>query len=193
MVRKEGTKKDGFVHEGVAELSLVGGIGCGDFLVRLALERLVELEYDYVVLQATPIAISFYERFGFVRVGAIATYETEPGVITGYRHWTYSDEKKLDKHGGPSYMMAMRLRDDEPPTYLPHIHKILVDDKPVVKSRVEGQEEQLEIVVPKKEFPKNKKVVNKPPPTPPARGTVSDDEVPARKKKKKIMIEQVSE
>ena len=32
-------------------------------------------QYDYIVLQATENAVEFYERFGFVRVGAVARYE----------------------------------------------------------------------------------------------------------------------
>lgn len=78
----------------IAELSLAGGLGCGEFLVALALEDLVENpKYDFVVLQATPSSLTFYERFGFVRVGAVCKYATNPNSIVGYRHWTYKDEK----------------------------------------------------------------------------------------------------
>ena len=36
----------------VAELALLGGLGCGGWLCRLLLEELA-LDYDYCVLQAT--------------------------------------------------------------------------------------------------------------------------------------------
>ncbi|GMH63142.1 hypothetical protein TrLO_g13783 [Triparma laevis f. longispina] len=101
----------GVVWPRIAELSLAGGLGCGEFLVALALEDLVENpKYDFVVLQATPSSLTFYERFGFVRVGAVCKYATNPNSIVGYRHWTYKDEKHLSKHGGPSYMMAIDLK-----------------------------------------------------------------------------------
>ena len=31
-------------------------------------------DYDYAVMQSTPVAVSFYERLGFVRVGSLAKY-----------------------------------------------------------------------------------------------------------------------
>ena len=66
--------------------------------MRMALEDLVENpKYDFVVLQATPSSLSFYERFGFVRVGAVCRYATNPNSVVGYRHWTYKDEKHLSK------------------------------------------------------------------------------------------------
>ncbi|GMH87562.1 hypothetical protein TrST_g5972 [Triparma strigata] len=101
----------GVVWPRIAEISLAGGLGCGEFLVSMALEDLVEnTKYDFVVLQATPSSLSFYERFGFVRVGAVCRYATNPNSVVGYRHWTYKDEKHLSKHGGPSYMMAIDLK-----------------------------------------------------------------------------------
>jgi hypothetical protein len=65
--------------------------------------------FEYVVLQATPTSLTFYERFGFTRVGAITRYESNMNRQVGYRHWTYADEKQLANHGGPSYMMALKL------------------------------------------------------------------------------------
>ena len=51
---------------------------------QLALELILEelekpdSQYDYCVCQATDNAVPFYESLGFVRVGAIARYETTP-------------------------------------------------------------------------------------------------------------------
>ena len=88
----------------------MAGLGCGEFLVSLSLEELCEnSKYDLVVLQATPLSIPFYSRFGFVRVGAVCRYANNPAHVVGYRHWTYKDEKHLSKHGGPSYMMCLDL------------------------------------------------------------------------------------
>lgn len=79
----------------------MAGLGCGEFLVALALEELCDSsKYELVVLQATPLSVAFYERFGFVRVGAVCRYANNPGHIVGYRHWTYKDEKHLSKVRG---------------------------------------------------------------------------------------------
>ena len=52
---------------------MLGALGCGSQLLQLVMEDLEQGdEYDYIILQATDNAISFYERMGFVRVGAIA-------------------------------------------------------------------------------------------------------------------------
>lgn len=100
----------GVVWNNVAEISLVGGLGCGEYLLRIALEAILKQKnYDFVVLQATPSSFSFYQKFGFVRVGAVAKYGTSPRVV-GYRHWTYANEANLTYHGGPSCMMAKRLK-----------------------------------------------------------------------------------
>lgn len=113
----------GVVFDMVAEISLVGGLGCGEYLLRMALESILsKRKYKFVVLQATDTSKTFYERFGFVRVGAICRYErkdkdaSKPGArpdtpIMGYRHWTHPNESdtSLQKHGGPSYMMCLRL------------------------------------------------------------------------------------
>lgn len=57
--------------------------------------------------------MAFYEKYGFVRVGAIARYGSTPhdeSRTVGYRHWCYSDERVEDMDR-PSYMMALRLRE----------------------------------------------------------------------------------
>jgi hypothetical protein len=70
---------EGIVWPRIAEISLLGGLGCGRTLISLVLEDLQHQKssplahYDYVVLQATENSISFYESMGFIRVGALTT------------------------------------------------------------------------------------------------------------------------
>ena len=80
--------------------------------------------YDYVVLEATDMSRPFYEKFGFVRVGAVCKYGNEKDVKdangevqdVGYRHWTYAteSEQRLNEHGAPSCMMARRIKKFDP-------------------------------------------------------------------------------
>lgn len=68
---------EGIVWPRIAEVSLLGALGCGKQLVKLAIEQLefqkpaANANYDYLALQATDNSISFYESLGFVRVGAV--------------------------------------------------------------------------------------------------------------------------
>lgn len=65
----------GIVFSSLAEIGLLGGLGCGEYLLRMALQDIWNNpQYKYVVLQATDQSKAFYERFGFVRVGAICQY-----------------------------------------------------------------------------------------------------------------------
>lgn len=70
----------GIVLEQVAEISLLGGLGCGEVLFRKTIEDIRKsksnnnCDYKFVVLQATEGSRSFYEKVGFVRVGAICRY-----------------------------------------------------------------------------------------------------------------------
>jgi len=102
----------GFVFDRVAEISFLGGIGCGGALLARQLSELRQSEhYDYVVLQATKMAIPFYERYGFVRVGAVTRLndnELMPEVT--YRHWSEIVKGEANE---PSYMMALRLKDNQ--------------------------------------------------------------------------------
>merc|ERR1711976_880789 len=76
--------------------------------------------YDYFVLEATAKSRPFYEKFGFVRVGAVCKYGNEKDIMdekgevqdVGYRHWSYAQttEEGLDQIGAPSYMMARRIK-----------------------------------------------------------------------------------
>jgi hypothetical protein len=68
----------GVIWSRVAEVSLLGALGCGSMLTRLVIEELeASHQYDYVVLQATDQSVPFYEQMGFVRVGAVALYDNE--------------------------------------------------------------------------------------------------------------------
>lgn len=74
---------EGIVWPRVAEISLLGALGCGRVLLSLVIERLESMQptakhnYDYVVLQATNNSIPFYESMGFVRVGAVTEKQRE--------------------------------------------------------------------------------------------------------------------
>mmetsp|Transcript_22331 Transcript_22331/g.32972 ORF Transcript_22331/g.32972 Transcript_22331/m.32972 type:complete len:1176 (-) Transcript_22331:39-3566(-) len=68
---------EGIVWPRIAEISLLGGLGCGKLLLSQVIEKLETMKpnslynYDYIVLQATEKSIPFYQAMGFVRVGAI--------------------------------------------------------------------------------------------------------------------------
>jgi hypothetical protein len=68
---------EGVIWPHIAEISLLGGLGCGGWLTRLILEELEQREtpYKYAIIQATENAVPFYESLGFVRVGAVARYD----------------------------------------------------------------------------------------------------------------------
>lgn len=143
----------GIVFSSIAEISLVGALGCGEYLLRMALDKIRSCEqYQYVVLQATDSSRTFYEKFGFIRVGAISRYgprtkgrrpsNYSPSLseIVGYRHWTYAheSERSLGKHGGPSYMMVLRIDRSsalraESGLFLEKMMKYSVVEKPKVK------------------------------------------------------------
>jgi hypothetical protein len=70
----------GVVWPRIAEISLLGGLGCGGWLLRLIIAELEAKDprkspYRWLVLQATDNSVSFYEAHGFVRVGAVATHK----------------------------------------------------------------------------------------------------------------------
>uniref|UniRef100_A0A7S4B4E2 LysM domain-containing protein n=1 Tax=Chrysotila carterae TaxID=13221 RepID=A0A7S4B4E2_CHRCT len=68
-------ENEGIVWPGIAEISLLGAIGCGAWLVRLVIALLEssDSQYRFIVVQATDNSVPFYERMGFVRVGAISS------------------------------------------------------------------------------------------------------------------------
>jgi hypothetical protein len=148
---------NGIVFESIAEIGLLGGLSCGEYLLRMALDSILQQkQYKFVVLQATTGSRSFYERFGFRRVGAVCRYgkrgkngipeyPTLKSPVQGYRHWTHPNEseKSLDLHGGPSYMMCLEIPEDRPvigyptsgsqPSFLEEMLKLKVDLKPTVE------------------------------------------------------------
>ena len=67
--------KEGVIWERIAEVSILGALGCGEWLMRLIIEELTAGDqYDWLILQSAEGAISFYESLGFTRVGAVARY-----------------------------------------------------------------------------------------------------------------------
>lgn len=150
---------EGVVWSSIAEMSLVGALGCGEYLLQMALDDISRRgTYDYVVLEATESARPFYEKFGFVRVGAVCKYGNEKDVVSengevqivGYRHWTYANEseQRVDAHGAPSCMMARRVKRRSPeslgihcqscgkrtkPSFVDELSKYFVCEKPKIE------------------------------------------------------------
>ena len=57
----------GVIWPHIAEISLLGAVGCGRWLMETVIEEL-EIsgsQYDYVTLQATDNSIGFYESLGY--------------------------------------------------------------------------------------------------------------------------------
>lgn len=78
---------EGVIWPHLAEISLLGALGCGGTLVRTALRELEQgdNQYTHIVLQAAENSVAFYEKMGFVRVGAVAKYSSSscaPGTQT---------------------------------------------------------------------------------------------------------------
>ena len=120
MQKKEGDPtRHGVVWPRIAELGLLVSLGGGGAVLRYALQQIVaEGKYDFVVCQATLAAVGFYERMGFVRVGAVARYaekdiseeELRALPVTGYQHWADADELMAEADfGEASYMMCLDL------------------------------------------------------------------------------------
>ena len=157
----------GTVLKQIAEISLLGGLGCGELLLRKAIEDIRNskdsdnLNYKYIVLQATEGSRRFYEKMGFVRVGAVCRYRwakyctdgnssgKKPDITKveamevdskfhGYRHWTYTNEssKSLNAHGGPSVMMCLKLDDysvENRQSVSELLQPHLVKEKPIIQ------------------------------------------------------------
>ena len=80
----------GVVWPHVAELSLLGGLGAGGWLVDLVLDELecrpaAEMQYKWLVLEATDNSVSFYQSKGFIRVGAVASHVESNGESKALR------------------------------------------------------------------------------------------------------------
>ncbi|OEU07268.1 hypothetical protein FRACYDRAFT_251384 [Fragilariopsis cylindrus CCMP1102] len=87
----------GIVLHGVAEISLLGGLGCGELLLRKAIEDIKsnkKQNYKYIVLEATEGSRSFYEKFGFKRVGAICKYRWIGATTTTCTTTNTNNKKK---------------------------------------------------------------------------------------------------
>lgn len=157
----------GTVLKQIAEISLLGGLGCGELLLRKAIEDIRNsktsdnLKYKFIVLQATEGSRRFYEKMGFVRVGAVCRYRwakycsdgnssgKKPDITKveamevdskfhGYRHWTYTNEssKSLNAHGGPSVMMCLKLdnyNEDNRQSVSELLQPHLVTEKPTIQ------------------------------------------------------------
>lgn len=96
---------EGIIWPKLAEISLLGGLGCGTWLMKLVLEELEkEGNYEFVVVQATDNSVPFYENFGFMRVGAVAKYrEKTPAVIAAQaasKKGGAADKRNSKKRGG---------------------------------------------------------------------------------------------
>lgn len=108
-------RAEGIIWERICEVSLLGALGCGRWLLFKLFERLLEQEsHDYVVLQATHSAVPFYERVGFVRIGTVARSRDNSHLPQiAYRHWTTSwHNVRASKTNSDevSYVMAFDLR-----------------------------------------------------------------------------------
>jgi hypothetical protein len=70
---------EGVIWPHLAEISLLGGLGCGGWLLSLILEELEapDSQYEYCITHATENSVPFYERHGFIRIGSLARYESE--------------------------------------------------------------------------------------------------------------------
>jgi hypothetical protein len=160
----------GVVWPTIAEIGLVGALGCGEYLLQMALDYISQNgKYEYVVLQATDSSRPFYEKFGFVRVGAVSKYGDAQDFISdsnvnveevGYRHWTYANEtsQRLDEHGAPSIMMARRIirqkletscasdgsnSDNQKTTsFMNELSPYIVSEKPAIQSLTKGRKKR---------------------------------------------------
>ena len=108
-VREGPDSAQGYKYPRICEISQLGGLGCGGPLLSRSLSELRQSQkYDYVVLQSTKIAIPFYEKHGFMRVGAVTRFNDVEGLPeVAYRHWS---EIVNGEAVEASYMMARRLK-----------------------------------------------------------------------------------
>ena len=63
--------------------------------------------YDYAVVHATESSAGFFDRCGFIQVGALARYGVDSKHDVAYRHWTFPDQDVACMDA--SIMMALRL------------------------------------------------------------------------------------
>ncbi|KAJ8613688.1 hypothetical protein CTAYLR_003159 [Chrysophaeum taylorii] len=104
---------EGVVWPRVAEISLLGGLGCGRVLASLAIQELRDRGFDYVVLQATDQAIPFYERVGFSRVGAVASFEGRTTADIGGTNSAFGGRLYRARRLARELLRAMRRADED--------------------------------------------------------------------------------
>ena len=248
----------GIVFEQIAEIALLGGLGCGELMLRMAMEDILkrsDQKYKFIVLQATKGSRPFYERFGFKRVGAICRYATDsttatietpamnnenaltcsshnnsnntnttskdmplseveesnlpprPATLTatcpseavpiqGYRHWTHHNESQhsLDLHGGPSYMMCLKLPEEpvEGLNLLEQLQNIFVAEKPIIQSIGGGAGGGTPTTMSKKKLKRTSSMSHLASPTPYAPSLLSAASSPGRHNSMTTMEEMVS-
>eukprot|EP00039_Didymoeca_costata_P006096 m.87487 g.87487 ORF g.87487 m.87487 type:complete len:779 (-) comp13109_c0_seq5:72-2408(-) len=104
-------QEGGVVWPRIAEVSLLGGLGCGRIMMQAVIEELetTQSEYNYITLQATDNSISFYESLGFIRVGAVARYS-----LTDKSKLDYDFQR--DNICSPTYWYTDTKEDDTPRT-----------------------------------------------------------------------------
>ena len=115
---RDGDPQDtGVIWQSVGEISLMGSLGggCGHFLVQLALEDMKQAGYDYAVVHATESSAGFFDRCGFIQVGALARYGVDSKHDVAYRHWTFPDQDVACMDA--SIMMALRLSEVSNPNF----------------------------------------------------------------------------
>jgi hypothetical protein len=97
---------NGVIWPRIAEVTLLGGLGCGTLLMNKIIYDMEtpSCQYDYIVLQATENAVEFYERFGFVRVGAVARYEEV--VPSDHEGESTEDDEEESQSSGSEYEVS---------------------------------------------------------------------------------------
>jgi len=118
----------GIVMKQVAEISLLGGLGCGELLLRKAIEDIRKSKsndgcnYKYIVLQATEGSRTFYEKMGFVRVGAVCRYRWAEYCTNKSSSTTASGGKKPNMKKLLATEVARKSSIDPPPTFYGYRH-----------------------------------------------------------------------
>lgn len=108
-------RQEGVIWDRICEVSVLGALGCGRWLLFQLFRRLMEADsHDFVVLQATHAAVPFYERVGFSRVGTVAQAKDNKSLpCVAYRHWTtawHAVRATKGDYEDASYVMAIDLR-----------------------------------------------------------------------------------
>ena len=117
---------EGVLWPRVAELSLLGALGCGKWLVQLIIDGLEARDspYRFVVLMATDNAIPFYEHMGFVRVGAVQATRRVPSDDDDDDESRKKKRKKA--HGGGGRPSAVA---DAGEVFSPHVEHVCDEDE----------------------------------------------------------------